>query len=177
MFIKDGPLAYFGQTANLHQPMCALVRQLFSEHNLLLAGLEKSGSFVEHAHAIAPLMKPSQALILDNEYIYKYIIPGKSDPSSPYGRTTYYGNKIIFKSSGGGMHVASLPTSSVLAAPKPTDFPNLNIILNIIDQLKCDMYDNALIPIALANKLVSLADHPSGKVLERFAKSHVSGTA
>ena len=70
------------------------------------------------------------------------------------------------------MHVASLPTSSVLAAPKPTDFPNLNIILNIIDQLKCDMYDNALIP-----KLVSLADHPSGKVLERFAKSHVSGTA
>jgi hypothetical protein len=95
MFIKDGPLAFFGQTANLHQPMRSLVRYLFEKHDLFLAGLEKSGTFVEHANAIAPLMKPSQLLLLDNEYIYKYIIPGKADPSNPYGRTTYYGNKVI----------------------------------------------------------------------------------
>ena len=33
------------------------------------------------------------------------------------------------------------------------------------------MYDNALIPIALANKLVSLSDFPSSRILETFAES------
>jgi len=32
------------------------------------------------------------------------------------------------------------------------------------------MYDNSLLPIALANKLVSLSDHPSSVFLEKFAK-------
>jgi hypothetical protein len=31
------------------------------------------------------------------------------------------------------------------------------------------MYDNALMPVALANKLVSLAQFPSSKILHRFA--------
>jgi hypothetical protein len=31
------------------------------------------------------------------------------------------------------------------------------------------MYDGALMPIALVNKLVSLADHPSSRILQQFA--------
>jgi hypothetical protein len=174
IFIKDGPLAFFGQTANLHKPMRALVKYLFTKHNLFMVGLEKSGSFVEHAAQIAPLMKPSQILVLTNEYIYKYIIPGKADASEPYGRTTYYGNKVIFKSSTDGMHVITVPTAEVLSAPKESDLRNLHAVLQIVDRMRCDMYDNALLPVALANKLVSLSDHPSAKILERFAKSHVT---
>src|SRR5262249_32753005 len=37
LFIKDGPLAYFGQTANMHQPMRGLVKFLLARHNLYLA--------------------------------------------------------------------------------------------------------------------------------------------
>jgi hypothetical protein len=171
IFIKDGPLAYFGQTANLHKPMRSLVRYLFEKHNLFMAGLEKSGAFVEHAAQIAPLLKPSSILILNNEYIYKYIIPGKADPASSYGRTTYYGNKLIFKSANEGMYVITLPTEDVLASPSEQSFKNLHDVLQIVERLRCDMYDNALIPVALANKLVSLSDHPSAKILERFAKA------
>ena len=72
------------------------------------------------------------------------------------------------------MHVVTLPTKTVLTAPTANDFPNLFSAMSIIEGLRCDMYDNALIPIALANKLVSLADHPSSKILERFAKAHVT---
>jgi hypothetical protein len=32
------------------------------------------------------------------------------------------------------------------------------------------MYDNALLPIALANRLVSLADIPSAEILKKFAQ-------
>jgi hypothetical protein len=40
-----------------------------------------------------------------------------------------------------------------------------------IQKLKCDMYDDAIVPVALANKLVSLANHPSKVLLEKFATS------
>jgi hypothetical protein len=168
LFIKDGPLAFFGQTANMHKPMRNLIKYLFEQHNLYLAGLEKSGPFVEHANQIAEKLEPSTVLILNNDYIYKYIIPGKADPSNPYGRTTYYSNKLIFKSRFYGIHVVSLPTAEVLSSPKPQDFHNMQVVLSNVEKLKCDMYDNALMPVALANKLVSLAQFPSSKILQRF---------
>lgn len=169
LFIKDGPLAFFGQTANMHKPMRDLVNFLFARHNLYLAGLEKSGAFVEHADEIAEKLDRSSVLLLDNDYIYKYITPGKADPNNAYGQTSYYSNKIIFKTATGGMHVASLPTLDILANPVEGDFHNLWAILTNLEKLKCDMYDNALIPVALANKLVSLANHPSSRILQKFA--------
>ncbi len=169
LFIKDGPLGFFGQTANMHKPMRELVKFLLDHHNLNLAGLEKSGPFVEHADEISELLEKGTVLLLDNDYIYNYVLPGKADPSNPYGRTTYYGNKLIFKTSAGGMYVVSLPTPEVTVRPVESDFRNLDIILTNIEKLKCDMYDNALIPVALANKLVSLANHPSSRILQKFA--------
>ncbi len=173
-FIKDGPLAFFGQTANMHRPMRELVRFLFDNHELYLSGLEKSGSFVEHADEIREILPPTTVLLLDNSHIYKYILPGKADPANPYGRTTNYSNKLIFKTTQGGMHVVSLPTTEVLSAPKLVDFRNLHVALTNIEKLKCDMYDNALLPVALANKLVSLANVPSSRILQRFAKKSIT---
>jgi len=171
LFVKDGPLAFFGQTANMYKPMRSLVRYLFQNHNLYLAGLEKSGAFVEHADEISEKLENGTILILNNDYIYKYILPGKADSTRPYGSTTYYSNKLIFKTNGGGMYVVSLPTSDILVSPKEKDFRNLSAILTNVEKLKCDMYDSALLPVALANKLVSLADHPSSKILQKFAKA------
>jgi hypothetical protein len=169
MFIKDGPLAFFGQTANMYAKMRALIRFLLTRQNVFMAGLEKSGAFVEHAAELADVMKDGTALILDNEYIYKYIIPGKADPNNPYGRTTYYGAKAIFRSRHSGVYVITIPTTEPLVRPTKKDLHNLDVILTNIDKLRCDMYDDALIPIALANKLVSLSNHPSSKILQRFA--------
>lgn len=174
MFIQDGPLAFFGQTANMHKPMRALVRFLFENQTLYLAGLVKSGAFVEHADEIRESLKDGTILILDNHYIYRYIVPGKADPDTPYGRTTYYSNKVIFKTSSGAIYVVCVPTTEIIPAPKESDLPNLQLILTNVEKLKCDMYDNSLLPVALANRLVSLANHPSSRILQRFAKNAVS---
>ena len=173
LFIKDGPLAFFGQTANLHKPMRSLIIHLFTEHNLYLVGLEKSGPFVEHAKQIENKIEPGHVLLLNNEYIYKYIIPGNANPNEPYGKTTYYGNKVIYKSHNGYTYVATLPTSSILYDPQENDFNGLDIICTNLTRLKCDMYDSSLFPVALANKLVSLSNHPSSVILEQFAKQEV----
>jgi hypothetical protein len=174
LFIKDGPLAFFGQTANMHKPMRDLVSYLFEFHNLYLSGLEKSGPFVEHADEIRDKLLPSSVLLLDNEYIYSYILPGKADPANPYGRSTNYGNKIIFKTKKGSMYIVSLPIAKIISKPIESDFRNLNVVLTNIEKLKCDMYDNALLPVALANKLVSLANVPSSRILKRFSKNIIN---
>jgi hypothetical protein len=174
LFIKDGPLAFFGQTANMFGKMRALLRHLFDHQNIYMAGLEKSGAFVEHAAEVASTMKDGTVLILDNDYIYRYIIPGKADPTNPYGRTTYYSAKLIFKSRHAGVHVVTVPTTEARVRPKAADLPNLMTILTNVEKLQCDMYDDALIPIALVNKLVSLANHPSSEILKRFARETVS---
>lgn len=171
LFVKDGPLAFFGQTANMHKPMRELVKFLLNNHNLYLAGLEKSGPFVEHASEISHNLDNGSVLLLNNDYIYRYILPSKANPSNLYGRTTYYSSKLIFKTLTGEVYVISLPTADpeVIANPSERDFRNLYTILTNVEKLKCDMYDDSLIPVALANKLVSLANHPSSRILQRFA--------
>src|SRR5690606_27340177 len=97
-FIKDGPLAFFGQTANTHKPMKELVKHLQDKHCILAVGLEKSGAFVEHAKQISQRLGAGKFIIMDNRYIYKNILSGRADMAAPYGNTTYYSAKIIFKS-------------------------------------------------------------------------------
>jgi len=153
--------------------MRQLIRWLEANHDIYLVGAEKSGAFVEHAAAIADKMRPGTALLLDNNYIYRHIIPGVPDDRRPYGSTTYYGSKIIMKTSESRMYVLTIPTKESLVAPKRSDFIHIDIISDNLRRLRCDMYDSALVPIALVNHLVSLADHPSTKLIEKFAKAAV----
>lgn len=174
LFIKDGSTGFFGQTALLHDPMQDLVNWLLDKHNILLAGLEKSGAFVDHAQAIQTTLERGKALILTDDYIYRYILPSRGDPNRPYASTSNYGHKVIFKTRGEQMYVVSIPARELKKNPTEADLPNLQVILNNVEALRCDMYDSALFPVALVNKLVSLSAHPSQRILEKFASQSFS---
>jgi hypothetical protein len=174
LFVKDGPLAFFGVTAPLHKPMRALMEFLGTQDAgkplINIVGLEKSGPFVEHAMLIEPLLKPGDCLLLRNDYIYRYVQPG--DPAEQsFGRNTYYGAKAIFKGAANDTYVATVPTGAHKPDPGFADLFNGAEVLAVTSRLRCSMYDNALVPIVLANRLVSLADVPSSEILARFAKS------
>lgn len=180
MFIADGPLSFSGQTANMYKPMRELCNFLKEEANLYLVGIEKSGVFVDHAHEICMPKKGESVLnsghyiLLSNEYIYKYIVPGNSD-SMHYGSTSYYGGKLVFHSSDGQILVLTVPLESkdIIKQPTKSDYLNIEEVLVNIEKLRCDMYDDSIVPIALANKLVSLANHPSKVILEKFASNNI----
>ncbi len=184
LFIKDGPLGFFGQTAKLHKDMRELCNYFIPKYGLKLVGLEKSGTFVEHAEQItkgeqAPL-RYGNILLLNNNYIYKHILPGPSTDEELkrlpiYANSSYYSGKLIYNSHSGRTWVITIPIadSEIIKSPKIEDYKNLPEILFTLDKLKCDMYDNAIVPIALVNQLVSLANHPSSKILEKFAKSSI----
>ncbi len=174
LFIKDGPLAFYGQTANIHKPMRKLITYLNKFHSIYMVGLEKSGSFVEHAEQVSKKMKQKQILLLGNKYIYKYIIPGQAKDNEPYASSTYYGHKVIFKSEYDNVYVATVPSLQPQCEPKVDDYIHLHETLYNVSALKCDLYYNSLVPIVLANKLVSLADHPSADVLKAFAQNKIT---
>jgi len=178
LFIADGPLSFSGQTANMNAPMRNLCNHLLQNNNLFFVGLEKSGPFVEHAQEISspptgyPVLVGGKYILLSNNYIYKYVVPG--DPSRMhYGITSYYSGKVIFHSRDGQIFVLTVPVpgKDSILNPQKEDYANLDVVLGNIQKLKCDMYDDAIVPVALANKLVSLANHPSKVLLEKFATS------
>ena len=175
LFIKDGPLAFFGLVAPLYRPMRELVEHLLTDPGgptgptLRVAGLEKSGAFVEHAAAIQDRVRAGSFFVLGDGYIRKHVVPG-SDEGTIYGQNTYYGQKVFFRAPGGEMHVATIPARTYKAEPEAADIPHLHEILALIGELRCSMYDNALIPVALANKLVSLSEFPSQRILTTFAR-------
>ena len=123
-------------------------------------GLEKSGAFVEHASQIEQMMGPSTVLPLSTEYIYRSVVPGQGDNSRPYAWNTYWGGKLIFRASDASTYVATVPMNHLLGSPALDDFANVDAVLSVLGELRCSMYDNALVPVALANKLVSLFDFP-----------------
>ncbi len=198
LFIKDGPLALFGQVFTLADPLRELANFLASYRDpsdqskvlplLNVVGLEKSGSFVEHAAHIETSLDKALAeakaegnfagivLPLSNEYIYKYVVPGDPGGTITYGQNTYWGGKMIFKAKDGSTYVATVPTlGGHKSDPKFNDYINLADVLAGVSELRCSMYDNALIPVALANRLVSLSEVPSSRILENFARGTIRG--
>lgn len=173
LFIMDRPAGWFGVTAPMHKLSLELNNWLFEHHDLFMAGLEKSGAFVEHAAMIQEIVPPGSVLLLSDKYIYRHISPGEEDPMRPYAATSYYGHKVIFRSRNGQMYVVSLPVKKLSKAPCAVDIPNMQAVLTHVEQLHCDMFENALLPVALANKLVSLSAHPSSQILKAFARSSV----
>lgn len=180
LLIKDGPLAFFGMTAPLRTPMLELMSFLSEKDGgkplLCLVGLEKSGAFVEHAMLIEPKLKPGHYLMLTNDYIYRYVLPGDPNNPQPYGFNTYYGSKLVYKSARGDVFVATVPMIDPAVRDRFENLQNATEVLRVISELRCSMYDQALVPVVLANKLVSLADFPSSEILAKFVRGRVSAS-
>jgi NurA domain. len=184
LLIKDGPLAFFGQTAPLSKPFRELASFLGDQPDpadnsrrlslLNVVGLEKSGAFVEHASVMDSHIREGSVLPLTNDYIYRYIVPGDPNSPDPYGKNTYWGSKLIFKAKDGNTYVATIPTKGGFTpTPRLTDYLNVTSVLHAVAELRCSMYDNALIPVALANRLISLSEVPSSRILETFARDRM----
>jgi len=178
MFISNGPLSFSGQTANMHKIFRNLCNYLLNKRNLFLVGIEKSGAFVDHATTICTniqsefYLKKNNYLILSNDYIYNYITLG--DPNRMhYGNTSYYGGKVIVHTKDSQIFVITVPIAhaDVIKSPSNEDYQNLNEIIEVIRLLKCDIYEDSIIPVAIANKLISLSSKPSQSILEKFANS------
>jgi hypothetical protein len=104
----------------------------------------------------------------------RHVTPGPA--GKDFGRNTYYGAKVIFRGGANDTYVATVPTLEYERSPRFADLIAGADVLRTTARLRCSMYDNALVPVVLANRLVSLADVPSSEILRRFARQEMHGT-
>lgn len=172
-FIKDGPLAVQHVSARLHESLQNHIEFIYDKmeqkglEKPIILGLEKSGEFRDHANKIEGQMSNEEVLKLPDEYIYDYIRTFKSE--SDYGSKTYYGQKFIYKSKSGGMHIITVPKYQD-SGHQPEDYPELRPTLDLLDEIETALYDDAIVPVALAHKYASIPLKTGSRVLELMSR-------
>lgn len=189
-FVIDGPLAVYGHPAwlslSIFQELRRINGLLRSKGlpDLLIIGIEKSGTFVDHLARLdqdekgAPGRIPHQAVyLLTDAYIKRNIV--FSDSPDQYGKQTYFGRKFFYKTRAGSLLVGAVafldPAHQDLSTARPEQFPRLADALSLLDRLETSRYPNALIPLTAAHAEATLPMNIGRRVLESLAKELMGG--
>ena len=188
LFLSDGQLAIYGlQHIASESSLLSKVRRVirFLQRNgLNLIAVEKNGEFMSFAEAVGSrqsqldYLRKGQVMLLDNQIIYQYIkrrdrASATTTNNSLHGRYTHFGSPIIYKSTQGNLYSLTVAPHVDKETRQISDFSNLNAICQVLDQLKCDRYHNALLPITLVNQLVSISAITGRNILTQFFTEHL----
>jgi hypothetical protein len=184
-FFVDGPLAVFGPPAWLSAAISKELQRLNvvmrtkTGNDLIIVGIEKSGSFVAHFEEIdkredgSQLFQPGSFFLPNDSYIKERII--FSDSTKRYGEDTYFGRKFFYKTKSGARIVANIPfltpEQDTLASSDPTPYLRFGTVCTLLDKLVTSRFPNALAPIVSAHAQASIPLHLGQKVLRQLAQA------
>jgi hypothetical protein len=180
-FIIDGPLALFGPQAPLkraiHDYLQLVARELRRKNYgpPIVVGIEKGGQFAEHAAQIADYVPIRTLVRIPDGYIFERILTMRSATSSVFGEDTYYGRKFFYKSAQGQMLTITIPClNEELLTQRPPHDPACYVVLPstlaLLDQIGTKLYEDAIIPVALAHSFASIPLKTGSKVLTLLAR-------
>ena len=188
-FVIDGPLALFGEPAKLHKRLMALIYEAnakllsLGEDPVLIIGLQKTGNVMDHARLIERFLPKGKGVfrIIDDLYRNTYIT-GSDSPSANFGNETYYGQDFLFKTERNRIFNFALPYPFPDKEAGETAFAQQKIDLgrygsltqracDLIRHFELDLYDNAIVPVALAHRHASISLTPGGKVLDLLTRA------
>lgn len=177
-FVGDGPLALFGPQAWLHTPILAFIhdlnRALTAQHLRppVIVGLEKTGQFAEHAAAISESIPRQTLMTLPDSYIFRHVLTFRAAAGSEYGRDTYYGRKFFYRTAQGQMLTLTIPKpdQAVSNPHDPAHYPMLCDTLAFLDCIGTALYQDAVIPVALAHSFAAMPLRTGSKVLRLLSQ-------
>lgn len=187
-FVMDGPLALFGEPAKLHSRIMSLIDRTNAKladlelEPLLVMGLQKTGNVMDHAHLLERFLPKGVLRIIDDTYRHTYIT-GSDKPAEDFGYESYYGQDFLFKTERGRIFNFALPYPFAgKGAGTRTEFACKKVEMNrygslieracdLIRHFELDLYDNAIVPVALAHRHASISLVPGGKVLDLITKA------
>ncbi|RMH43957.1 MAG: DNA double-strand break repair nuclease NurA [Gammaproteobacteria bacterium] len=185
-FFVDGPLAVFGNAAWLHRSIMIYLdevnRKLAKKGSppILMIGLQKSGQIMDYVRMIDRFLPPDGLFAIDDDYRYKYILASRKPSKNGFGFETYYGQDFIFKTPEGKTFVFGLPYPYKSKEEPGSDFvhektewkryTNLPVAISLIERLQTELYQDAVIPIALAHRYTSISMKPGGRVLDLLTR-------
>ena len=185
-FVIDGPLALFGRPAWLHRPLMAFYHEVeqtqVAKHLQppLVMGLQKDGQVMEHARSIQRFLGHDCFRPVDDVYRDEWIT-GKVSEAKTHGSETYYGQDFIFKTESGSVFCIGLPYpmkekgNETLFSTQKVEVARygdrLGRAFDVVREFELDLYENSIIPVALAHRHASISLVPGGKVLDLVTRS------
>lgn len=181
-FFVDGPLAVFGNGAWLHGSIMRYLSNINhhlrtnNKPNVLIIGLQKTGQIADHTNLIESFLPVNRIFAIDDSYRYKHIVGGRNPAGNGFGYETYYGQDFIYKTPSGRKFIFALPYPFSSKDESDTDFissktemgrySELPRALALISEFESDLYENAVVPIALAHRYTAISLSPGGRVLD-----------
>ena len=185
--VLDGPLAVFGAPAWLSSAISqelirinTLTQKSLGDptFNMLLIGVEKTGAFVEHfanldkgPNGEMNSIKHQSAILLTDQYIKQHIV--LSDSKRDYGRNTYFGRKVFYKTASGALIVANIPflhdDDRDIQRADINQFPRLTDSMGLLDKLASARYPNSVSALISAHAEAAIPLHLGTRVLEKLA--------
>lgn len=192
-FVLDGPLAVFGEPAKLSQRLQALIYRVnirLAEMGLqpmLVLGLQKTGGVMDHALLLERFLPDGVLRVIDDDYRNVYITGGDS-PAANFGNETYYGQDFLFKTEAGRVFNFAIPYpfedktfggGGKAFGKAKVELARYGTLVeracDLIRHFEMDLYDNSLVPVALAHRHASISLVPGGKVLDLLVRSGLGG--
>ncbi len=186
VFFLDGPLAVFGNGAWLHAAILRYLDKLRIElakmnySPVLIIGLQKTGQVADHVSFIERFLPANRIYAIEDEYRYKYILAGRDPSSNGFGSETYYGQDFIYRTLSDRSFVFAIPypfPTKQVSGMNFTDakaeiarYSDLAKALSLINHFETDLYENAVVPIALAHRYTAISLSPGGRVLDLLTR-------
>lgn len=187
-FVIDGPLAVFGEPAKLSQRLQRLIHRINTEldrrglRRMLVLGLQKTGGLMDHAKLIEKHIRPGTLRVVDDQYRNDYVT-GADSPAANFGNETYYGQDFLFKTERGRIFNFAIPYpfenkayqgGGKAFAEAKVELKRYGDLIrqacDLIRHFEMDLYDSAIVPVALAHRHASISLVPGGKVLDLMVR-------
>jgi hypothetical protein len=190
-FVLDGPLALFGEPAKLSQRIQRLIYKVNSalikdgRPPVLVLGLQKTGGLMDHAKLIERFIAPGSLRVVDDAYRNTYIT-GAESPAENFGNETYYGQDFLFRTERGRIFNFAIPypfpdktyggggSGFAKAKVEVARYGQLvQQACDLIRHFEMDLYESAIVPVALAHRHASISLVPGGKVLDIMVRTNI----
>lgn len=187
-FFIDGPLAVFGEPAKFHACFMKYLHELnqtmrsLNKSDILMIGIQKSGAINDYLNLIKDHIKNGEVYCLSDEVRNKYVTFNKNAASDFFGKETYYGQDFLYKNKKGNVFVFNVPYpfdekskehNFKFEKSNISNYKNIKIYTDLLDEFDCDLYENALIPTVLAHKYTAISLAPGSKVLDLLSKNKI----
>lgn len=184
-FVVDGPLAFYGTPAWLSTPVRGELARInaaqrrITNRDMMIIGIEKTGAFANHFEMLdvrgddrEPRFPNESFLLLTDEYIRRHIVP--SVERRQYGRNTYFGRKVLYKSALGHRLVVNVACFSEeqrdLSTANVEQFPRFADAMTLLDEVSSNMYPNSVSPLIAAHAEASIPLNLGKQILEDIAR-------
>lgn len=175
LFIMDGPLLLRAYLSRLVEPIRDFIQWIANQNaDYHLVGIEKTGDFVNFLDEFARATpNPGDFFLPSVKFMIEDVAGAVMHEN--YRNRVSYGSKVAVRLSEGHVVALNIPTGQGYPVePKVEQLIGFEETVRALSALTSSQHDNAVIPLVLANRAVSISQSPSGNILHDFVLDKIA---